>query len=65
MRRKYVYQFLVLLLQYICGGLVVTKNYSMIAEFAAIILPCAFVGAVLFRLYEREIIKEFNNECHK
>lgn len=62
MRRKHVYQFFILLLQYVCGGLVVEKDYSFIAEFAAIILPTAVVGAVLFIFYDREVIKEFKDK---
>jgi hypothetical protein len=62
MRRKHVYQFFILLTQCVCGGLVVEKDYSFIAEFAAIILPTAIVVAILFIFYDREVIKEFNDK---
>ena len=62
MRRKHVYQFLILLLQYVCGGLVVEKNYSFIVELAAIILPTAIGVAILFIFYDREVIKEFHSK---
>ncbi len=62
MRRKHVYQFLILLLQCVCGGLVVEKDYSFNVELAAIILPTAIVGAVLFVFYDREVIKEFKDK---
>ena len=62
MRRKHVYQFFILLQQCVCGGLVVEKDYSFIAELAAIILPTAIGGAILFTFYDREVIKEFNSK---
>lgn len=62
MRRKHVYQFFILLLQCVCGGLVVEKDYGFIAEFAAIILPTAIAEAILFIFYDREVIKEFKNK---
>ena len=50
-----IYQFLILLLQFICGGLVVEKEWNFITEFMFIILPFSVLGAMLFTLYEREI----------
>ena len=52
-----IYQFLILLLQFICGGLVVEKEWNFITEFMFIILPFSVLGAMLFTLYEREIKK--------
>ena len=62
MRRKHVHQFFILLRQCVCGGLVVEKDYSFIAELAAIILPTAIGVAILFIFYDREVIKEFNSK---
>ena len=53
-----IYQFLILLLQFICGGLVVEKEWNFITEFMFIILPFSVLGAMLFTLYEREIKKQ-------
>lgn len=50
-----IYQFLILLLQTVCGGLVVEKEWDFITEFMFIILPFSVLGAILFTLYEREI----------
>ncbi|MBO7280144.1 MAG: hypothetical protein J6V00_03160 [Bacteroidaceae bacterium] len=50
-----IYQFLILLLQFICGGLVVEKEWDFITEFMFIILPFSVLGAILFTLYERKI----------
>lgn len=50
-----IYQFLILLLQFICGGLVVEKEWVFITEFMFIILPFSVLGAILFTLYERKI----------
>jgi hypothetical protein len=50
-----IYQFLILLLQTLCGGLVVEKEWNFITEFMFIILPFSVLGAILFTLYEREI----------
>ena len=50
-----IYQFLILLLQFVCGGLVVEKDWEFITEFMFIILPFSVLGAILFSLYEREI----------
>ena len=68
MRRKHVYQFFILLLQCVCGGLIVKEDYSFIAAFAAIILPTAIGVAILFKFYDREVIKEFKGkeaDCHE
>lgn len=50
-----IYQFLILLLQFVCGGLVVKKEWEFITEFMFIILPFSVLGAILFTLYKREI----------
>ena len=50
-----IYQFLILILQFICGGLVVEKEWNFITEFMFIILPFSVLGAILFTLYNHEI----------
>lgn len=50
-----VYQFLILLLQFVCGGLVMKMEWDFITEFMFIILPFSVLGAILFTLYEHEI----------
>ncbi len=53
-----IYQFLILLPQFVCGGLVVKKEWNFITEFIFIILPISVLGAILFTLYEHEIKKQ-------
>ena len=50
-----VYQFLILILQFLCGGLVMKKELDFITEFMFIILPVSVLGAILFTLYDHEI----------
>lgn len=50
-----IYQFLILLLQFVCGGLVVEKEWNFITEIVFIILPISIVGGTLFALYDKEI----------
>lgn len=50
-----IYQILVLLLQFVCGGLVMKMEWDFITEFMFIILPFSVLGGILFTLYEREI----------
>lgn len=50
-----IYQFLILLLQFVCGGLVAKMEWDVITEFMFIILPFSVLGAILFTLYEHEI----------
>ena len=50
-----IYQILVLLLQFVCGGLVMKMEWNFITEFMFIILPFSVLGGILFTLYEREI----------
>jgi hypothetical protein len=50
-----IYQFLILLLQFVCGGLVAKKECEFITEFMFIILPFSVLGAILFNLYEHKI----------
>lgn len=50
-----IYQFLILLLQFVCGGLVVKREWVFISELMFIILPFSVLVAILFTLYEREI----------
>lgn len=53
-----IYQFLILMLQFICGGLVVGFEWNFIAEIVFIILPISIVGGILFALYDKEIKKQ-------
>ena len=50
-----IYQFLILLLQFICGGFVVEKEWHFITEVMFIILPFSVLVAILFTLYKRQI----------
>lgn len=50
-----IYQTLILLLQFVCGGLVMGMEWDFITEFMFIILPFSVLGAILFTLYEHEI----------
>lgn len=50
-----IYRFLILTLQFACGGLVVKKEWDFITEFMFIILPISILGAILFTLYDHEI----------
>lgn len=52
-----IYQFLILTLQFACGGLVVKKEWDFVTEFMFIILPISVLGAILFTLYDHEIKK--------
>lgn len=52
-----IYQFLILLLQFVCGGLVMIIEWNFITKFMFIILPFSVLGAVLFTLYDHEIKK--------
>lgn len=54
-----IYRFLILLLQFVCGGLVMKMEWSFIAEFMFIILPISLLGAILFTLYDHEIKKQW------
>lgn len=53
-----VYQFLILILQFVCGGLVMKMEWDFITEFMFIILPISILGAILFTLYDYEIKKQ-------
>lgn len=53
-----IYQFLILILQFACGGLVVKKEWDFLTEFMFIILPISMLEAILFILYNREIKKQ-------
>lgn len=53
-----IYQFLILLLQFVCGGLVMKKEWDFIIEVMFIILPISFLGGILFTLYDNEIKKQ-------
>ena len=57
-----IYQFIVLTLQFVCGGLVVKSEQSFLFNFFVIILPISIVGAIIFVLYDREIIKQSRKE---
>lgn len=50
-----IYQFFILLLQFVCGGLVMKIEWDFITEFMFIILPFSVLGAILFTLYDHEI----------
>lgn len=50
-----IYQFLILILQFLCGGLVMKMEWDFITEFMFIILPFSVLGAILFILYDHEI----------
>lgn len=50
-----IYQFLILLLQFVCGGLVMKFEWDFMTEFMFIILPFSVLGAILFKLYEHKI----------
>ena len=50
-----IYQFLILSLQFICGGLVARFEWNYIAELVFIVLPISIVGGILFTLYDHEI----------
>lgn len=52
-----IYQFLILLLQFICGGLVVGFEWNFMAELVLIVLPFSVLEAILFTLYNNEIKK--------
>lgn len=53
-----IYQFIILLLQFVCGGLVAVSEWLFLFDLLVIILPFSVVGAVMFNLYNREIIKQ-------
>lgn len=53
-----IYQFLILTLQFLCGGLVMKMEWDFITEFMFIILPVSVLGAILFTLYDHEIKKQ-------
>ena len=50
-----IYQFLILLLQFVCGGLVMKMEWDFRTEFMFIILPISILGGILFTLYDHEI----------
>ena len=50
-----IYQILISLLQFVCGGLVMGMEWDFITEFMFIILPFSVLGAILFTLYEHKI----------
>lgn len=50
-----IYQFFILLLQFVCGVLVVKMEWDFVPEFLYIVLPFSVSGAILFTLYEHEI----------
>lgn len=52
-----IYQFLILL-QFVCGGLVMKIEWDFITEFMFIVLPFSVLGAILFTLYKHEIKKQ-------
>ena len=53
-----IYQFFILLLQFVCGGLVMKIEWDFITEFMFIVLPFSVLGAILFTLYKHEIKKQ-------
>mgnify|MGYP003564118556 CR=1 FL=1 len=57
-----IYQFIILMLQFICGSLVVKSEQSFLFNFFVIILLIAIVGSITFVLYGREIIKQSRKE---
>lgn len=50
-----IYQFLILMLQFSCGSLVVEFEWNSIEEIVFIVLPISIVGGILFTLYDKEI----------
>lgn len=52
-----IYQFFILLLQFVCGGLTMIIEWDFMTEFMFIILPFSVLVAILFALYDREIKK--------
>lgn len=50
-----IYQFLILILQFVCGGLVMKMEWDFITKFMFIVLPISILGGVLFTLYDYEI----------
>ena len=50
-----IYQFFILLLQFVCGGLVMKIEWDFMTEFMFIILPFSILGAILFTWYDYEI----------
>ena len=52
-----IYQFFILLLQFVCGGLVVGMECKSLIEVILIILPFSVLEAILFVLYDYEIEK--------
>ena len=57
-----IYQFLILLLQFVCGGLVMKMEWDFITKFMFIILPISVLVAILFTLYDREIKEQWRNK---
>lgn len=53
-----IYQFIILLLQFVCGGLVTVSEWLFLFDLLVIILPISVVGGFMFFLYDREIIKQ-------
>lgn len=52
-----IYQFLIILLYFVCGSLVGKKEWDFITEFIFMI-PFLGLGAILFVLYDYEIKKQ-------
>lgn len=55
--KMYIYKFLILLLQFVCGCLVMKYEWGFITEFMLIILPFSVISAVLFTVHDKEINK--------
>jgi hypothetical protein len=54
--KRNVYKFLILLLQFVCGGLAARLGHSFMADLL-IILPFSIAVAILFNLYDDEMKK--------
>lgn len=57
-----IYQFIILMLQFVCGGLVMKSEWLFLFDLLVIILPISIVGGFMFFLYDREIIKQSRKE---
>ena len=57
-----IYQFIILLLQFVCGGLVMKSEWLFLFDLLVIILPISIVGGFMFFLHNREIIKQYRKE---
>lgn len=50
-----ILKFFILLLQFVCGALVMKMEWDFITELLFIMLPFSVFGAILFTLYDNEI----------